>query len=105
MSPERRRRAVSGVRRRLGPDRASERRVCRVLPQPRGTQRYVTRRPAADEELLAEMRRIARRRPRFGSPRVHRELRRLEITSGSNFCGGEEGMQVSAKQSKRRRLS
>ena len=80
MSPERRRRTVSEVRRRLGPDRVSERRVCRVLQQPRGTQRYVKRRPADDEQLLAAMRRIARRRPRFGSPRVHQELRR------QSFC-------------------
>ena len=43
MSPERRRRAVSEVRRRLGPKRVSERRICRVLQQPRGTQRYVKR--------------------------------------------------------------
>jgi hypothetical protein len=108
VSPERRRRAVSEVRHRLGPDRVSERRVCRVLQQPRGTQRDVKRRPADDEQLLAEMRRIARRRPRFGSPRVHRELRRLDWPVNHKRVERlwrEEGMQVPGKQHRRRRLS
>lgn len=108
MSPERRRRAVSEVRRRLGPDRVSERRVCRVLQQPRGTQRYVKRRPIDEQQLLAEMRRIARRRPRFGSPRVYRELRQLAWPVNHKRVERlwrEEGMQVPGKQHKRRRLS
>jgi putative transposase len=108
VSPERRRRAVSEVRRRLGPMRVSERRVCRVLQQPRGTQRYVKRRPADDEQLLAEMRRIARRRPRFGSPRVYRELRRRDWPVNHKRVERlwrEEGMQVPGKQYKRRRLT
>jgi putative transposase len=108
VSPERRRRTVSEVRRRLGPDRVSERRVCRVLQQPRGTQRYVKRRAADDEQLLSAMRRIARRRPRFGSPRVHQELRRLDWPVNHKRVERlwrEEGMQVPTKQPKRRRLS
>lgn len=108
MSPERRRRAVSEVRRRLGPDRVSERRVCRVLQQPRGTQRYVKHRPIDEQQLLAEMRRIARRRPRFGSPRVYRELRQLQWPVNHKRVERlwrEEGMQVPGKQHKRRRLS
>jgi putative transposase len=107
VSPERRRRAVGEVRRRLGPEQVSERRVCRVLEQPRGTQRYVKRRLADDEQLLAEMRRIARRRPRFGSPRVHQELRRLDWRVNHKRVERlwrEEGMQVPGKQHKRRRL-
>ena len=108
MSPERRRRAVSEVRRRLGPKRVSERRVCRVLQQPRGTHRYVKRRPADDKQLLAEMRRIARRRPRFGSPRIYRELRCREWPVNHKRVERlwrEEGMQVPGKQHKRRRLT
>lgn len=108
MSPKRRRRAVSEVRRRLGPDRVSERRVCRILQQPRGTQRYVKRRAADEEQLLAEMRRIARRRPRFGSPRVHQELRRLDWMVNHKRVERlwrEEGMQVPGRQHKKRRLS
>jgi hypothetical protein len=33
------------VRSRLGPNRVSERRICRVLSQSRSTQRYVRRQP------------------------------------------------------------
>ena len=75
LSPERRRLTVTEVRRRLGPETVSERRACRVLGQPRTTQRYQTQRPAGERKLLAEMRSISHRRPRYGSPRVHRTLR------------------------------
>ena len=40
VSPARRRRTVSIVRSRLGRERISERRACRVLVQPGNTQRY-----------------------------------------------------------------
>jgi putative transposase len=66
---------VDEVRRQLGPDKVSQRRACRVLGQPRTTQRYQPRRPADERKLLAEMRGIAQRRQRFGSPRVYRALR------------------------------
>ena len=36
---------VTEVRRRLGPEKISERRACRVLGQLRSTQRYQSRRP------------------------------------------------------------
>ncbi len=75
MSPERRRRVVAEVRRKLGPDKVSERRACRVLGQPRTTQRYQRRRPADERKLLTEMRRIAHRKTRYGSPRVHQTLK------------------------------
>ena len=64
------------VRRRLGPAKVSERRACNVLGQSRATQRYVKRRPADEAKLLNEMRQIAARRPRFGSPRIHDALRK-----------------------------
>ena len=79
-----------------------------MLQQPRGTQRYVKRRPIDEQQLLAEMRRIARRRPRFGSPRVHQELRQLAWRVNHKRVERlwrEEGMQVPGKQHKRRRLS
>ena len=108
MSPERKRRTVEEVRRRLGPEKTSERRACQVLGQSRSTQRYVKRRPADEAKLLAEMRRIARRRPRFGSPRIcdalrtrgwkvnHKRIERL---------WREEGMQVPKKQHRKRRIA
>ena len=95
------------VRRKLGPDKVSQRRACRVLGQSRTTQRYQPRRPADERRLIKEMRSIARRRHRFGSPRVYRELRadgwhvnhkRIER------LWREENMQVPVKQHRRRRL-
>jgi putative transposase len=95
------------VRRKLGPDKVSQRRACRVLGQSRTTQRYRSRRPADERKLLAEMRRIARRRQRFGSPRVYRELRadgwRVNHKRIERLWR-EENMQVSQKQHRRRRL-
>ena len=108
VSPERRRRTVDEVRRRLGPQNVSQRRACRVLGQPRGTQRYQSRRPADETRLLGEMRRVARRRPRFGSPRVHQTI----VATGWQVnhkrvhrLWKQEQMQVPRKQHRRRRLS
>ena len=95
------------MRRRLGPETVSERRACRVLGQPRTTQRYQPQRPGDERKLLAEMRSISHRRPRYGSPRVHRTLqatgwyvnhKRIER------IWREESMQVPRKQHRRRRL-
>lgn len=55
VSPERRRRTIEEIRRRLGPRRISERRVCRVLGQARSTQRYASRRPVDEAQLPKEM--------------------------------------------------
>jgi putative transposase len=98
---------VDEVRRKLGPDKVSQRRACRVLGQSRTTQRYQPRRPADERKLLAEMRRIARRRQRFGSPRVYRELRadgwRVNHKRIERIWR-EENMQVPQKQHRRQRL-
>lgn len=95
------------VRRRLGPKRVSERRACRVLGQPRSTQRYRSRQRPDERSLLKEMRGITKRRPRFGCPRVHREL----VADGRQVnhkrvhrIWKEENMQVPRKQHRRRRL-
>jgi putative transposase len=95
------------VRRKLGPDKVSQRRACRVLGQSRTTQRYQPRRPADERKLLVEMRRIARRHQRFGSPRVYRELRadgwRVNHKRIERIWR-EENMQVPQKQHRRQRL-
>ena len=52
MSPTRRREAVDGAQRTL---EVSERRACKVLRQPRGTQRYRARRPDRDRLLVQRM--------------------------------------------------
>jgi putative transposase len=107
LSPERRRRVVGEVRRKLGPDKVSERRACRVLGQPRTTQRYQRRRPADERKLLTEMRRIAHRKTRFGSPRVHQTLKDAGWHVNHKRVERiwrEEHMQVPKKQHRRRRL-
>ena len=49
----------------------SQRRICRVMGRARSTVRY-RRGPAADEpKLVREIKRLARRHPRFGYRRVH----------------------------------
>ena len=96
------------VRRQLGPEKVSERRACRVLDQPRTTQRYRPRRPADERKLLSEMRNIAYRRPRYGSPRVHRTLRAMGWQVNHKRVERiwrEENMQVPKKQHRRRRLA
>ena len=78
-----------------------------MLGQPRTTQRYQTQRPAGERKLLAEMRSISHRRPRYGSPRVHRTLRATGWHVNHKRIERiwrEENMQVSKRQHRRRRL-
>jgi hypothetical protein len=111
MCPERRRRTVESVRRSLGHGKVSERRVCRVLGQNRGTQRHRPRKVDGDRELLGVMRKIVEAFPRNGCERTH------QLLTGREAFGGwkvnvkrvhrifkEEHMQVPRKQRKRRRL-
>ena len=93
--------------RRLGPAKVSERRACRVLGQPRGTQRYQSLRPDDEPKLLHEMRSVARQRPRFGAKRIHKLL--IERDWRVNHkrihrLWKREKMQVPGKQHRRRRL-
>jgi putative transposase len=53
----------------------SERRACGLLQQPRGTQRYSSRR-GRDEGLRHRLRELAFSRPRYGSRRLHVLLQR-----------------------------
>lgn len=78
-----------------------------MLGQSRTTQRYRSRQPTADRKLLAEMRRIARQRPRFGSRRVYRTLKSKGWQVNHKRVERiwkEESMQVPKKQHRRRRL-
>jgi putative transposase len=56
--------------------RLSCRRACRLLGVPRSTLDYVPQRGRADGLLLAELRRLARRHPRYGYRRIWALLRR-----------------------------
>lgn len=85
----------------------SQRRVCRVLDQPRATQRYVALPRDGDEHLVRRLHELVRQHPRRGyrmmcgmlrldgwhvnMKRVHRLWKR-------------EGLKVSGKQRKKRRL-
>ena len=107
MSPERRRRTVESVRRRLGHDKVSQRRACRALGQPRSSQRYQAKQPDMDRRLITEMRRLSESYPRYGSPRAHQLLVgtgwRVNIKRVHRLWK-QEHLQVPRKQRKRRRL-
>jgi putative transposase len=95
--------AVCELRREFG---ISERRACRVLEQPRSSQRYQGQ-PRADEvPLVRRMRELTGRRPRFGYRRIGALLRR-EGWSASNTrmlrLWRREGLKVPYKQRVKRR--
>lgn len=68
MSPNQQRAAADYLAEEYG---LSQRRICRVMGRSRSTVRYRPK-PAADEpKLIREIRRLARRHPRFGYRRIH----------------------------------
>ena len=85
----------------------SERRACRVLKQPRTTQRYVPK-PAADEHALTErIIELAREYGRYGYRRVTALLRMegwLVNRKRVQRIWRREGLKVPKKQPKRGRL-
>ena len=96
------------MRRRLGPQKVSERRACRVLDPLRSTQRYPLRRVDDERRLLREMRALARQRPRFGAQRIVRVLveRHWQVNHKRvHRLWKRENMQVPRKQHRRRRFS
>ena len=99
---------VESARRRLGHDKVSERRACKVLGQPRSSQRYQAMQPDTDWRLLAEMRRLSQAYPRYGSPRVHKLLMgrgwRVNMKRVHRLWKREHLLQVPGKPRKRRRL-
>jgi len=104
VSPSRKRTAVCELREKFA---ASERRACKVLNQPRMSQRYDAQ-PRDDEpRLAARMCELARGRPRFGYRRIGKLLRD-EAWSASDTrvyrLWRREGLKVPRKKRKRRRL-
>ena len=73
VSPNLRREAVNALQRSF---EVSERRACRVMNQPRATQRYRTSKPDRDRSLIKAMREVAMREPRAGYRTVSKLLRR-----------------------------
>src|SRR5215207_3197547 len=104
LSPTRRRAAVEHVGRQLG---VSERRACRVIGQPRSSQRYAGRKAERDRRLAKRMVELSRENPRYGYRRVWALLRREGWPVNKkrvHRLWREEGLKVPGKQRKKRRL-
>jgi len=85
----------------------SARRACAVIGQHRSTQTYRPATPDPDRDLRVELRRFARRHPRWGYRRAHAVL----VREGHHVnrkkiqrLWREEGLRVPAKRHKRQRL-
>lgn len=85
----------------------SERRACRVIDQPRGSQRYRSK-PRDDERALVKrMLELVRQRPRFGYRRIAALLRKEFWRASATRIyrlWRREGLKVPQKKRKRRRL-
>ncbi len=105
VSPTRRREAVAHLQRTF--PQVSERRACKLVGQPRSTQRQ-KRRSATDEfEILKAMHRLVREHPRFGYRRIHVLLRWLGFKLNRKRTyrlWKQEGFKVPQKQTKKTRL-
>ena len=104
MSPSRRRQAVVMLQDRLG---ISERRACRIVGQHRSTQRHEADVAPDDHALRAELRRISRKRPRWGYRRAHQLLldQGWQINrKRTQRLWREEGLRVPRRRRKRLRL-
>ena len=104
MSAERRRRVVAHVQAKLG---ASERRACRVVRQPRSTQRYVHKTADDEERLVARIVALASKYGRYGYRRITALLRREGWRVNPkrvHRIWRREGLKVPKRQPKRGRL-
>ena len=98
---------MAHVRERLGPRRVSERRACRVIGQPRSTQRRVAYVPDDEPLLVKRIVELATQYGRYGYRRVTALLRRegwkVNHKRVERLWRREE-LKVPSKQPKRRRL-
>lgn len=107
MSPAKRRRAVEQARDAVGREKVSERRACRVLGQPRSTQRRKPHVPDDEPRLVRDMVRLATQYGRYGYRRVTELLRREGWQVNHKRIERlwrQEGLKVPQKQPRRRRL-
>ena len=87
--------------------RVSERRACRVVDQPRSSQRHVFTKAGADTVLSERMTALSRENPRYGYRRVWALLRREGWAVNKKRVQRiwrEADLKVPAKERKRRRL-
>ena len=85
----------------------SERRACRVVNQPRSSQRHVSTRAGKDAALVEKMIVLSRENPRYGYRRVWALLRREGWAVNKKRVQRlwrEAGLKVPARERKRRRL-
>jgi len=98
---------VQPVRNSLGQEQVSERRVCRVLGQPRSNQRRQRHVPDDEPRLIREMMALATQYGRYGYRRVTKLLHRAGWHVNHKRVERlwrQEGLKVPQKQPKRRRL-
>ena len=96
------------MKKRLG---VSERRACRVVGQPRGTQRYEAREADDEKPLVKRMRELSAQHPRYGYRRVWALLRGEAFGVNGKPVNRKrvhrlwrrEGLRVPKRQRKRRR--
>jgi putative transposase len=104
VSPARRRPCVAHVVARLG---VSERTACRVLGQPRSTQRKLPTKPDDEERLTTEIVELARRYGRYGYRRIAALLRQAGWRANRKRVERiwrREGLKVPARPPRRDRL-
>jgi len=104
VSPARKREAVRHLEKKL---QVSQRRACKVIRQPRSTQRYKAQRPSQDAKLVSELRHFAVKHPRAGYRMAAAHLRRRgQKVNGKRVARlwRQEGLRVPRRQSKKRRL-
>ncbi len=86
--------------------KVSQRRVCKILGQPRATQRGRSIRPDLDKPLVLKLRRLARCYPRYGYRMITALVRRegWQVNRKRVYrLWHQEGLQVPQKAHKRRR--
>jgi len=104
VSPARKRRAVEHLEEQ---HEVSQRRACRVVGQPRATQRYVPRTRDDEPVLLRRMHELVRQHPRYGYRRIWALLRMEGWRVNRKRIWRlwrREGFKVPRKQRKKRRL-
>lgn len=104
MSPERRRQAVSSIRERYG---LSERHACRIVAQPRGTQRYIPTVRVDEDALTQAIIALASEYGRYGYRRITALLRIAGWQVGKDRVQRiwrREGLTVPKRQRPRGRL-
>ena len=104
MSPARKREAVTKLQTQLG---LSQRRACRILSQPRTSQRYEPQPRDDEHSLVKRMFELVRERPRFGYRRIAVLLKREDWRVSATRIyrlWRREGLKVPQKKRKRRRL-